>query len=51
MTTFDPDSLVQDPEVLRSIVRRFDGRLALNCYVVHGGVIRAGDAAAIDLQD
>jgi MOSC domain-containing protein len=40
MTTFDPDTLIQDPNVLRDIVERFDGQLALNCDVVHGGTIQ-----------
>jgi len=43
MTTFDPDSNVQDPEVLKSIVRRFDGRLALNAEVAVGGPIAVAD--------
>lgn len=43
MTTVDPDTTAQDPEVLRSIVRRFDGRLALNAEVVSGGVVAVGD--------
>lgn len=43
MTTFDPDTGVQDPDVLRSIVRRFEGRLALNARVVTPGRIRRGD--------
>jgi uncharacterized protein YcbX len=47
MTTFDPDTLVQDPGVLRSIVRRFEGRLALNAAVVQSGIIRVG--AAVEL--
>ena len=42
VTTFDPDSLAQDPEVLRDIVRRFGGRLALNSAVVQGGTIHVG---------
>jgi len=42
MTTFDPDTLVQDPRVLKDIVRRFDGRLALNADVIQGGTLRAG---------
>ena len=42
VTTVDPDSLEQDPGVLRDIVRRFGGRLALNAGVVRGGTIRAG---------
>ncbi len=43
MTTYDPDTLAQDPDVLKSIVRRFDGRLALNAAVAAGGRIRVGD--------
>lgn len=39
MTTFDPDTQVQDPGVLRDIVRRFGGKLALNCAVTKGGRI------------
>jgi uncharacterized protein YcbX len=42
MTTVDPDSLEQDPRVLRDIVDRFGGRLALNCAVLRGGTIRVG---------
>ena len=43
MTTFDPDTLEQDLQVLKSIVRRFEGKLALNCYVIQGGEICTGD--------
>ena len=43
MTTYDPDTLAQDPRVLQSIVRRFDGRLALNAAVVRAGHVREGD--------
>jgi len=43
VTTYDPDSLVQDVEVLRDIHRRFDGTLALNSAVLAPGVIRVGD--------
>ena len=39
MTTFDPDTLVPDPNVLRDIVKRFGGKLALNCEVAQGGTI------------
>jgi uncharacterized protein YcbX len=49
MTTVDPDSLEQDPRVLRDIVERFGGRLALNCAVLKGGRIRAGQA--VDLSE
>ena len=47
MTTFDPDSLKQDRQVLKEIARKFDGTLALNCYVIQGGEIRVGDAVAL----
>jgi uncharacterized protein len=43
MTTYDPDSGVQDPEVLKAIVRRFGGSLALNARVLVPGTIREGD--------
>ncbi len=44
MTTFDPDTLAQDLNVLRDIVKRFGGKLALNCEVVVGGVIQVDQA-------
>ena len=43
MTTFDPDTLEQDHSVLKEIVRKFDGELALNCFVIRGGTLREGD--------
>jgi uncharacterized protein YcbX len=43
MTTFDPDTLEQDVEVLKGIHRRFGGKLALNAYVVRGGRLSVGD--------
>jgi uncharacterized protein YcbX len=43
MTTFDPDTLEQDVEVLKGIHRRFGGRLALNAYVVRGGTLSVGE--------
>lgn len=39
MTTYDPDTLAQDSAVLKDIVKRFGGELALNCAVQQGGVI------------
>ena len=47
MTTFDPDSLKQDRQVLKDIARKFGGTLALNCYVIQGGEIRVGDSVAL----
>jgi uncharacterized protein YcbX len=39
MTTVDPETLAVDPDVLRDIIRRFGGRLALNAEVVRGGIV------------
>jgi uncharacterized protein YcbX len=47
VTTFDPDTLAQDVDVLRDIGRRFDGTLALNSAVLAPGRIRVGDPAAV----
>jgi uncharacterized protein len=47
MTTFDPDTLAQDLQVLRRIVRELGGELALDCHVVEGGLVRAGDPVAL----
>ncbi|NOT97288.1 MAG: MOSC domain-containing protein [Nitrospira sp.] len=47
MTTFDPDTLKQDRQVLTDIVRRFEGTLALNCFVIRGGDIRVGDTVEL----
>jgi uncharacterized protein YcbX len=47
MTTFDPDSLAQDKNVLMDIVARFDGRLALNCEVARGGVIHVNQEVTL----
>ena len=44
MTSYDPDTLVQDKEITRGIYRRFDGKLALDCFVIEGGEIAVGDA-------
>ena len=43
MTTYDPDSLEQNPHVLKEIVQKFGGRLALNCFVIRGGELQVGD--------
>jgi hypothetical protein len=47
VTTYDPDTLAQDVDVLRDIRRRFGGTLALNSAVLHPGTIRVGDPARI----
>jgi uncharacterized protein YcbX len=43
MTSYDPDTQTQDKEITRGIYRRFDGKLALNCFVINGGEILVGD--------
>lgn len=47
MTTFDPDTQVQDPSVLLRIVRELDGSTALDSSVITPGKIRVGDTAVI----
>jgi len=44
MTSFHPDTLVQDKDITRDIYRRFEGKLALNCFVIEGGEIAVGDS-------
>jgi uncharacterized protein YcbX len=47
MTTFDPDTQVQDPSVLHRIIYELDGSTALDSSVINKGMIRVGDAAHI----
>ena len=47
MTTYDPDTLVQDRNVLFRIVKEFDGTMALDCSVSKPGTIRIGDLVTI----
>jgi uncharacterized protein len=47
MTTFDPDTLAYDPDVLRDIVKRFGGKLALNSEVLRGGLVEVDQPAAL----
>ena len=43
MTSYDPDTLTQDKAITRGIYKRFDGKLALNCFVIEPGEIVVGD--------
>jgi uncharacterized protein YcbX len=43
MTSYDPDTLAQDKGITRGIYERFEGKLALNCFVIEGGTIAVGD--------
>jgi len=47
MTTVDPDTLEGDRNVLTDIIQRFNGKLALNAYVIEPGMIRIGDPARL----
>ena len=48
MTTYDPDTIKQDHDVLRDIVHRFGGRLCLNASVTRMGRVREGDSVEIE---
>jgi hypothetical protein len=43
MTTWDPDTQVQDANVLRRIVKELDGTLSLDSIVERPGTVRLGD--------
>ena len=47
ITTYDPDTLEQDIDVLRDIRRRFAGSLALDTAVLRPGLVRLGDAVRL----
>lgn len=47
MTTYDPDTLAQDRNVLFRIVNEFDGTMALDCSVTTPGTIHIGDAVTL----
>ncbi|WP_412543327.1 MOSC domain-containing protein [Longispora sp. K20-0274] len=47
VTSIDPDSGAQDLDVFRRIRRVFDGRLALNCWVIRPGTVSVGDRARL----
>jgi uncharacterized protein YcbX len=51
MTTFDPDTLKQDLGILRKIVRRAEGKLALDCAVVSPGILHVDDSIFIRPKD
>jgi hypothetical protein len=47
MTTYDPDTLKQDLNILRNIVKTMDGKTALDCSVRVPGHLREGDAVTL----
>ena len=48
MTTYEPDTLEQDLNVLRRIVTELDGTMALDCAVISGGRIEEGATAVLE---
>jgi uncharacterized protein YcbX len=47
VTTIDPCTGAQNLDVLRGIQRRYEGKLALNCWVAQPGLIRRGDPVEV----
>ena len=47
MTTYDPDTQVQDLNVLKRIVRELKGMMALDCSVLQSGRISEGDSVSV----
>ena len=47
MTTYDPDTQVQNINVLKRIVSEFDGTMALDCRVITPGKISVGDQVKV----
>jgi uncharacterized protein YcbX len=47
MTAYDPDTQARDKTITQEIYRRFEGKLALNCFVIEGGDISVGDDVAL----
>ena len=47
MTTWDPETGVQDLSVLKRIARDFDGTFALNAWAARPGSIRVGDPVTL----
>lgn len=50
MTTWDPDTQQQNPEVFKQITERFDGKLALDCWVIRPGFLRVGDRVELAVR-
>ncbi len=47
MTTYDPDTAVQDPGVLKHIVREFGGSFFLDAWVARSGRVAVGDPVTL----
>ena len=50
MTSYDPDTQKQDKSITRGIYERFEGKLALDCFVIDGGEVAVGDAVEVELR-
>jgi uncharacterized protein len=48
MTTYDPDTLKQDLNVLKSIVSEFEGTMALDCAIELAGLVQVGEPVAFE---
>ena len=48
MTTYDPDTLKQDLNVLRRIANELDGTMPLDCDVEAGGFMCVGDPVVLE---
>ena len=48
MTSFDPDTQIQDKDITHGIYQRFEGKLALNCFAIAGGTIAVGDEVTLE---
>ena len=49
MTTYDPDTLKQDLNILKSIVSELTGRMALDCAIESSGSVLVGDPVVFQL--
>jgi uncharacterized protein YcbX len=47
MTSYDPDTQAKDKSITRGIYDRFEGKLALNCFVVETGEVAVGDEVLV----
>jgi len=51
VTTIDPDTGAQDLDVFRRIRSEFEGKLALDSWVISPGIVRAGDPVELIDRD
>ena len=51
MTTFDPDTILQDASVLKRINEDFDRLFGLHCEVIEPGEAKRGDAIVLEPAD